>query len=154
MNFNNEGGVGWSDVIGFNLEIGEGEVFAANITDNFALLDIDIYNLDEVPFSCRNVIFACTDQDNPLYEALLEEAQGASVASFEYGINDAVPHSRDGELLCPGNNIDEGFVRINVLDSDTSTEVFGMFIGLNNGAGRGSMDSLWVFNPFVGGFDG
>ena len=154
LNFNNEGGVGWSDVIGFNLEIGEGEVFAANITDNFALLDIDIYNLDEVPFSCRNVIFACTDQDNPLYEALLEEAQGASVASFEYGINDAVPHSRDGELLCPGNNIDEGFVRINVLDSDTNTEVFGMFIGLNNGAGRGSMDSFWVFNPFVGGFDG
>lgn len=151
FNFNTKGGTGWSDVIGFNVEVGEGEVFASNIIDNFALLDIDIYNLNEVPFSCRNVIFACTDQDNPLNEALLAEAQGASVASFEYGINNAIPHSRDGELLCPGNNIDEGFVRVNILEAETSTDIFGMFIGLNNGNGRGSMDSFWIFNPFVGG---
>ena len=44
----------------------------------------------------------------------------ANVASFEYGINDAIPHSRGGELLCPGNNIAEGFER----DSDADFKRF------------------------------
>ncbi len=151
INFNKEGGVGWSDVIGFTVSQGEGEAQATNIVDINILADIDIYNLDEVPFSCRNVIFACTDQDNPLYESLLAEVGSASVASFEYGINDAIPHSRGGEVLCPGNNIDEGFVRIRLLPDENELGIFGVYVGLNNGNGRGSMDSYWKFNPLAGG---
>jgi len=49
------------------------------------------------------VIFACVDEDNPRVEELLEfvanNTQGsASVASFEYGINNAIPHSKGGDM--------------------------------------------------------
>jgi len=81
------------------------------------------------------------DQDNPLLEALLEEVGNANVASFEYGINNAIPHSKGGELLCPGNTISEGFVRLQYLEKgDESEDETILFIGLNNGNGRGSMD--------------
>ena len=124
-----------------------GEVFAADILDTWISFDVDILNEDEVIFSCRNVIFACTDQDNPLLEELLEESGDASVASFEYGINNAIPHSRGGELLCPGNTISEGFVTLNMIDERISDFVgFVGFIGLNSGNGRGSMDSFWYEN--------
>ncbi len=117
-----------------------------NITLSDAV-DIDILNENEVIFSCRNVIFACTDQDNPLLEELLETVGDASVASFEYGINNAIPHSRGGKLLCPGNIISDGFVTISPFN--TATNNFIGFIGLNNGNGRGSMDSFWYLNDDV-----
>jgi len=143
LNFNKQGGVSLSDVIGFTLDFGEDEFLSADIVNINVLLDVDILNLNENVFSCRNVIFACTDQDNPRLEELLEEVGDASVASFEYGINEAIPHSKGGELLCPGNNIQEGIIRLTTLPNDTNP-LFGMFIGLNNGNGRGSMDSFWV----------
>jgi len=154
FNYNVQGEVSLSDIVGFTatgsfFENGTFEARAADLTEAWALVDIDILDLNENVFSCRNVIFACTDQDNPLLEELLEyvsntsKGSSANVASFEYGINDAVPHSKGGELLCPGNNIEEGFVSINVLNWAGTG---GMYIGLNNGNGRGSMDSFWVFN--------
>lgn len=152
FNFDNSSGVSFSDlvVMPFFRDIPNGEILAADITEYFIVGDIDIFNENENIFSCRNVIFACTDQDNPLLGALLEETSGdddddsASVASYEYGINNAIPHSRNGELLCPGNIIDSGIVRINGNASSGVLGVFG-FIGLNNGNGRGSLDSFW--NP-------
>ena len=155
FNYNAIGGTTLSDVVGIVLSFEttfDGEVQAADLINNFVVFDIDIYNLDEVPFSCRDVVFACVDEDNPRLEELLEFS-GVSVASFEYGINDAVPHSRGGELLCPGNNINEGIVRINV-ESETG-RFFRGFVGLNNGNGRGSIDSFWLedesVNPMPGG---
>lgn len=144
LNFNKQGGVSLSDVIGFTTDRGDGEVFSADIVNINVLLDVDILDLDENVFSCRNVIFACTDQDNPRLEELLAEVGDASVASFEYGINEAIPHSKGGELLCPGNNIDEGLIRFTTLSNGTDAEGFGIFVGLNNSNGRGSMDSKWV----------
>jgi len=146
FNFNTLGGVTLSDIVGFvhDGDIGDDQLSLANILDIWALVDIDILNLDEVVFSCRNVIFSCVDQDNPLLEALLEEVGNASVASIEYGINNAIPHSKGGELLCPGNTISEGFVRLNFIDDeDDSDPEITIFIGLNNGNGRGSMDVMW-----------
>jgi len=152
FNFNIQGEVSLSDIVGFVGTSGNNffEIAAADLTRSWALLDIDILDLNENVFSCRNVIFACTDQDNPLLESLLEfvpnnndGGNSANVASFEYGINNAIPHSKGGELLCPGNNIEEGFVNINVLGRFGTG---GMFVGLNNGNGRGSMDSFWIFN--------
>lgn len=148
FNFDTSAGIKLSDIAGipFGIDSGAGEVNLADITDTYYAADIDIYNENEVVFSCRNVIFACTDQDNPLLEELLEESGSASVASFEYGINNAIPHSKGGELLCPGNIIDQGFVFI-----DEATELPGIFtfiafVGLNNGNSRGTMDSLWYRN--------
>ena len=145
FNFNTEGGVNLSDLFGFGLDIEDStqEGLLADIVSYWASFDIDIYNLDEVPFSCRNVIFACTDQDNPLLPALLEDSGDASVASFEYGINEAIPSSKGAPLLCPNNVVSEGFVRLDNIDYGDLDETFVLFVGLNNGNGRGSMDSIW-----------
>jgi len=149
FNFNTKGNITLSDVVGltFDFDIEEGEVSAADILDIFVPVDINIVDENEVIFSCRNVVFACTDQDNPLLKALLEEAGAASVASFEYGINNAIPHSKGGELLCPGNTISDGVVTIDRITAGDSQDIdFIGFIGLNNGNGRGSMDSWWYSN--------
>jgi len=159
FNFNTKGGVTFSDVVGVTIgDTGEIEVQLADIVNTFALWDIDILNLNEVIFSCRVVVFACTDQDNPLLEALLERIANSSaqfdpsVASFEYGINNAIPHSKGGELLCPGNNISEGIVQLSKGDGNVPTGgpmPFILFIGLNNGNGRGSMDAIWQNSTFL-----
>ena len=156
INFNQEGNVVLSDVVGIsigNLSSSEDGVDLANITENFTVIDVDIFNNNEVPFSCRNIIFSCIDEDNIRTEELLEaaanEGNSASVASFEYGINEAIPHSRGGELLCPNNIIEEGFALLTVLfqfDGDPGDPFFAGYVGLNNGNGRGSMDSFWAPN--------
>ena len=148
INFNREGGVVLSDIFGFGVDtdFATQEVLLSNITDYWASFDIDIYDLNEVPFSCRNVIFACTDQDNPLLPELLEESGDASVASLEYGINESLPSSKGAPLLCPNNVVSEGFVRLDNITYDQLDEIFVLFVGLNNGNGRGSMDSIWYDN--------
>ncbi len=141
FNYNVKGNVTLSDVLGINANhvSATGEVTADPVS-SYTVFDVDIYNVNEVPFSCRDIVFACVDEDNPLLEQLLEET-GVGVASFEYGINDVIPHSKGGELLCPGNNISDGIV--NLFREDSSSDVFAGFVGLNNGNSRGSMDSFW-----------
>ena len=167
FNFNKKSGVTFSDVVGIttlyfgNQGIVEHASDASDVATTFQPMDVDIYDLNEVPFSCRNVIFSCVDQENPRLEELLENAGTASVASFEYGINNAIPHSKDGELLCPGNTINEGFVKLRPLGIPENVRnlignkpniigpnaaVFYGFIGLNNGNSRGSFDSFWLPN--------
>ena len=155
FNFNKESGIELSDVIMIPYEedgqfiTGNEEIIVDDILAIWRAVDVDIYDLNETPFSCRNVIFSCVNQDHPLLEALLEEAGLASAASFEYGINEAIPHSKGGELLCPGNIISDGFVRFKQIGTGsgmgTSTElpIIG-YVGLNNGNGRGSLDAFWI----------
>lgn len=150
FNFNSEAGVVLSDIYGISVGtngafIDTDSVDVSNPTTNFTLLDVDLYNLDEIPFSCRNVIYACITEDSPRYTELLEEVSEASVANFEYGINEAIPNSKGGELLCPANVISDGFARLSVIAQSTGeVEYFVGFAGLNNGNGRGSMDSFWT----------
>ena len=148
FNYNMEAGVNLSDIVGITVAnvITGGEAMVDPV-DDYWLADVDIYNNNEVPFSCRNVIFACMDQDNPRLEELLSEVGDASVASYEYGINEVIPHSRGSELLCPNNIVGEGFVNLNFLDE--SLQRFIMYIGLNNGNGRGTMDSYWLENVTI-----
>ena len=145
FNFNTIGGVTLSDIVAITVANQGSNPIADDITDIFVSYDVDIYNNNEVPFSCRDVTFACVDDDNPLLEELLEES-GTSVASFEYGINKAIPHSRGGELLCPGNTISEGFVRMDLqgLGEEIGQKFF--YVGLNSGNGKGSMDAVWETN--------
>jgi len=155
FNFNTESGVTLSDIIGIPFD-DDGpqddlEVLIANVLDVWVNLDVNIYDLNENVFSCRNVVFACVNENHPQLEQLLEEVSdeggSSSVASFEYGINEAIPHSKGGELLCPGNQISDGFVRLEYLEDGGDTDSDGIyFIGLNNGNGRGSMDSMWFQN--------
>jgi len=167
FNYNSSGGIILSDIVGITLfivEAGEGitpdfEFTALPVQGIFSPFDVDIYDLNEVPFSCRDVIFSCVDENNPLVEEVLSVAESANVARFEYGINNAIPHSKGGELLCPGNNISDGTVVLrpelypetsefaNLIDQiDGNGPVFYGYVGLNNGDGRGSMDSLWTSN--------
>ena len=145
FNFDNSKGAQLSDVVGitFRSNFDQGEFILSEINNTYFVADIDILNLNEVIFSCRNVIFSCTDQDNPLLEDLLDNAGLASVASFEYGINETIPHSKGGELLCPGNIIGSGTVSINRLESNNLFTTLVGFVGLNNGSDRGSIDSFW-----------
>ncbi len=173
FNFNQLGGANLSDFVGIAFEnagpgcnndeldfLCEGpftEVTAANILATNITFDIDIIDNNENEFSCRDVMFACVNEDSPRYEELLSSAAengiAVTIAGFEYGINEAFPHSKGSPLLCPANNITEGIVRLRVedlfgelpvrgefLDGD---EFFTAFIGLNNGNGRGSMDAIW-----------
>ena len=164
FNFNIEEGVTLSDVVGITInspsniqepddDDDEGFFFewnAADVLNAFNPFDVDILDNNETIFSCRDITFGCVNQQHPLLEDLLAQT-GTSVASFEYGINNAIPHSKAGELLCPGNIISEGVVVLNpegtvpFEDIEFEPHFFG-FIGLNNGNGRGSMDSLWTRN--------
>jgi len=150
FNFNNEKGVVFSDIFGISVAtngafVDTDSVDVANPTENFTILDVDIFNLNEVPFSCRNVVFACITEESPRYTDLLESVGEASVANFEYGINEAIPNSKGGELLCPSNNISNGFAKLSVIGQTIGeVQYFVGFAGLNNGNGRGSMDSFWT----------
>jgi hypothetical protein len=161
FNFNSFSGVTLSDVVGLtftgtfsnNLSVWD----ASSLIPSFISLDVDILNSNETIFSCRDIIFACVDEGNPRLEELLEFAGSANVASFEYGINEAIPHSKNGELLCPGNNISEGIVKLNYEPYPSNIDQFAIgngpfflgYIGLNNGNGRGSLDSFWIFNTLI-----
>jgi len=50
---------------------------------------------------------------------------------------------KGGELLCPGNIINRGIVNMDIINNSGAISTFVGFVGLNNGNGRGSMDSLW-----------
>ena len=143
FNFNMDSGVNLSDI--FLLTYGNAGSDQVEITadpvEEWELFDIDIFDLNENPFSCRNIIYACIDQDNPRLEELLENVGDASVASFEYGINEVLPNSKNAPLLCPGNTIEEGIVRLDQIRD--STNITAGFVGLNNGNGRGSMDAIF-----------
>jgi len=147
FNFSTNNGVSLSDVILITADPQDSDgKWVTSPLDEWYGVDVDIFDANENPLSCRDVIFACIDENSPLLQPLLEEQDSnlsASVAAFEYGINEAIPHSRGGELLCPGNVTTEGWVFLDEGDSSSDNENAAYFIGLNNGNGRGSMDSIW-----------
>ena len=165
FNFSQQGGVSFSDIVGILVVDpgNSGEWQADNVTRTFAVMDVDIYDLNEVPLSCRDIAFSCVQPDSSFVDEILafdgdggdfEGSNGATAASFEYGINNVIPHSKNGELLCPGNVIQDGIVVLNfqgmALPSDSDGEaIFNVFVGLNNGNGRGSMDAVWWENPLT-----
>jgi len=169
FNFNTEEGVTLSDIIGIPYDddggqggsSGHNSIFVADVLNQYHNFEVNLFDLNENIFSCRNVAFACVTPEHPLYEALLEEIEddggSSSVANHQFGINNAIPHSRGGELLCPGNIISEGFVRLEVIEDGSDTEDDAIyFIGLNNGNGRGSLDAFWLQNEvtdFISGGD-
>ena len=162
FNYNSESGVVLSDVFGIAISTesvapGVQEATLDNVLATWVAVDVDIINNNEVLFSCRDVVFACVDENNPLIEEILVLASSdfgpgdrssASVARYEYGINNAIPNSKGGELLCPGNNIPEGEVILTIENIGSDTQAAYGYVGLNNGNGRGSFDSFFTDNNF------
>lgn len=151
FNFSTSNGVSLSDIVFVIAEPDSSEGrWNVDPVENWYGVDVDIHDVNENPLSCRDVIFSCIDENSPrLPELLAEQSEdefSASVARFEYGINEAIPHSRGGELLCPGNIITEGWVRMVEEDSEDDNDNTAYFIGLNNGNGRGSMDAILMDN--------
>jgi len=161
FNFNTKGSVTLSDIITIVVDENDGDQEASLGELEFVSVDVDIFDLNENAFSCRKVIFACINKDSPRYEELLEDVANsgfscsggkcaASVADIEWGINNAIPHSKGGELLCPGNTISEGFVRFEQLGKGNGAEdEVVVYVGLNNGNGRGSMDAFFTANTEI-----
>ena len=150
LTFNYNSDANFSDIVGLTLDDAgpaNNGVTVDDLQDAVILADVDIYDLNEIAFSCRNVIFACVDENNPRVNEILENLEGASVVNFEYGINEAVPHSKNAPLLCPSNVISEGFVRMTILDDELDDGGrFVLFVGLNSGNGRGTIDTHWRQN--------
>ena len=76
LNFNMDAGIIFSEVIGITYRGDPQFPVIEYVSDDFTsnqylLFDIDIVNENENLFSCRNVIFACIDEDNPRQEELL-----------------------------------------------------------------------------------
>jgi len=157
FNFNSENGLILSDVFGIpvNVESNNGRLEATldELPNTFLAVDVDIVDENEVLFSCRDIIFACVDENSPFLDEIIQlannEGSSASVASYEYGINNTIPNSKDGELLCPGNVISDGVVRLTREAFGDGFLQFAGYVGLNNGNGRGSMDSFHSYNPLV-----
>lgn len=149
FNINSESGVILSDIVVFNANIkgNDNEVIMSSVISIWTNWEIDIIDLNEDISSCRNVVTACVEEDNPIVPQLLEEVfdevgqSAGTVASFEWGINEAIPSSKGAPLLCPGNIITDGVVQMNFRDKgDGADKRITVFVGLNNGNGRGSMD--------------
>jgi hypothetical protein len=160
FNFSIKGGVTLSDIVTIVVDTNDDDQEATLGELEWVSVDVNIYDLDENAFSCRKVIFACINEDSPRYEELLEDVAndtgddnsdaGGSVANIEWGINNAIPHSKGGELLCPGNTISEGFVRLQQLEKGNgANDEVVIYVGLNSGNGRGSMDAFFTHNTEI-----
>lgn len=170
FNFNEIGGVNQSDIVGIGIanagaifdfedilneeeEIGSiGFPSVINIPANFVA---NVYNEAENPTSCDDVIFACGgDTEAPFLGGGPVLGEGDFL---NQGINDVFPSTNGDQLICPGNNNPNGFVELlgtspspllfvggpeEELLEELGFSLFTGFVGLNNGNGRGSMDSM------------
>jgi len=121
--FNIDQGTNFADIVGisYSVTIGASEVALFDIP---AVFTTNILDENENIFSCSDTAFSC--------------------ASFNYGINNSIPNSRDGALTCSGNTIDNGVVLFDI--QEPVPNEFALFTGLNNGNGRGSMDAFLTQN--------
>lgn len=162
FNFNTEEGVILSDI--FATPIGnirddgtfvEGVVLGP-ITNNYNAVNVELLNLDEVLFSCGDTVFACTDGTDPLIPELLdiiaeignEDLGAISDVRAEYGINETIPSSKGAPVLCANNTVNAGTVFLggeehNMSGNGRDHIAFVIFVGLNNGNDRGTIDAAW-----------
>jgi len=168
FNFNQEEGVVFSDIFGTvvsniahdsddddddgGVERWEEGAKLTPITESYVAFNTEILNLNEVLFSCTDLVFACTDGDDPLIPELLDDIADStdsdlgviSAVSMEFGINEAIPSSKGAPLVCPNNTTSAGTVFFTEERHEGDNEyIFVMFVGLNNGDGRGSFDAAW-----------
>lgn len=144
FNYSTLNGATFADIVIFTADdigVGESAVTAFPNFGTFMKFRPTIYDENEVVFSCSDIVFACIESDDPGYAGLLSTA-GVSMGGAEFGINEMLPHSKDKGKICAGNNLDQGFVRLetqNVTGEAQADLVLG-FAGINNGNDRSSME--------------
>lgn len=129
FNFNQLGNTNLSDVVAIAFD--DGGTGETGVDERSVTFAANIYNDAENPTSCDLVEFAC----------------GAPTDILNQGINDLFLNTNGDNLICPGNNTSDGFVELIVVNNfQTGQEALIGFAGLNNGNGRGSMDSMVANN--------
>lgn len=123
-NFNGVDGSVFTDfvVIAFDRIDSPGSIDPQTENYNVKLLDEH-----ENPLSCPDSVIGCEFDSDGLGNVI------------NFGINQAVTNSKGGPSLCLGTD-SAGFVELH--SDDDSSENYALFIGLNNNAGSGSMDSI------------
>ena len=87
---------------------------------------VRLHDVDENPISCPNAVIGCVE------------------GNINVGINQTVTNSRDGASVCLGTDA-VGYIEIDAdddgVEDDDISDAYIHFMGLNNNAGTGSMDS-------------
>jgi len=103
VNFSTIGGKTLSDVYGIVLgNVGDTDpvgVVVADVENIWHQFLVELLDLNENKFSCRNIAFSCVNENHPRLSSLLDNASDAEVASFDYGINEALPSSKGAPLI-------------------------------------------------------
>ena len=132
--FTDNWGANLSDIVGVSVSI-EADLpdgtfdLTVQITDPY---EVAMFDDEETSLSCGQAEFGC------------DEINVSTVDSINQGINDIFPNSRGGDVLCAGDMNTDGYIRLNPLGFPLAD--FVGFIGLNDGAGRGSMDRFRFLN--------
>lgn len=127
FNFNDLNGISFADVVG--IVVDNSSVDTNTITENTsptATFSPLILDTDEHLTSCSDVTFSC---------------------ATDLGINQAIVNSKGAGSIC-GGTITNGAVLLGLVSQSPDGRFIVGFIGLNDGAGHGSMDAWWA-NPAV-----
>lgn len=125
FNFNDLNGISFADVVG--IVVDNSSVDTNSITESTsptATFTPVLVNEDEIPVSCPPVTFSC---------------------ATDLGINQAIVNSKGAASLCLGTTTN-GAVGLTLTRQSSNGRFIVGFIGLNDGAGHGSMDAWWA-NP-------
>jgi hypothetical protein len=123
FNFNDINGISLADVVG--IVVDESTIDSGTITEASAptvTFTPTLVNEAENPFSCPPAVFAC---------------------ATDYGINQAILNSKGGTSICGDTNTN-GAVGLDLSGESSNARFVVGFIGLNDGAGHGSMDAWWA----------
>ena len=129
---------------------------AVDVDDSFNFLPDGTVDVSvDIPSTVENELFVFDDEETGTSCGTItvgcDEEPGSGgnepdVFTSEFinqGINDSFPNSRGGGVLCEGDFNTEGYILITAIEEEG--ELFG-FLGLNDGASRGSMDRLKIIN--------
>lgn len=123
FNFNDINGISLSDVVG--IVVDNSSVDTNTITESSAptaTFSPILVNEKEAVFSCPPVKFSC---------------------ATDLGINQAIVNSKGAASICPDTNT-TGAVMLTLTSGFSSGRFIVGFIGLNDGAGHGTMDTWWA----------
>ena len=151
--FTDNWGANQSDIVGVRVvpDPGVGQLpdgtwdLTVQITDPHELF---VFDDEETGTSCGESIFGCDerpgDDDNPPDD---DDLAAFTTDFINQGINEIFPNTRGGLELCSGDFNTDGFVRLRGDQGQgfTSEDLIG-FVGLNDGATRGSMDRFKSIN--------
>lgn len=135
--FTDNWGANLSDIIGvrvfFQAALDNGTVdLTLQRTDPYVLT---MFDDEENGISCGQALFGCDEFPGDA------DAINTDIDDINQGINDEFPNSRGGNVLCSGDLNTDGYVSL--APPDDINDFVG-YIGLNDGAGRGSMDRFRV----------